>query len=204
MNAQTNYIDCDAYYPTLVKLVKDVAKAAGGKVLRLPNKERNSSGQIEVDGIPVDILFYQSEQRLKVDVGNPQFINEDGAKQTVRLKDNYNSEDGDTRVMGFALDRPAQAIANGIKHRLVPDMRACYERCVKIGKGYEKYNSDRAALLDQMARHFNVKPWKHSLSLNGCTINVSNNDIKFESFSVSPETAKKIAALIKADKHSRD
>jgi len=180
--------------PEFKKLTAGLAKALGGSVLRPPTIENDWFAEVQAPEMPLSLDLRSHDGRVEIGISWPTYKDRDRNMQKVT---------GRPVSITAALTRGADAIAKDIQRKLIPEAKPVYEaavaRCSQIAADLTNLVRTRTRL----AKLLGARPNDHTdrFSLDVADIQVrSENDVRFEAFSVDVNTAVKVVALLRANK----
>lgn len=182
----------------------DVAAALGGQITR-----RNEDGDyvdIALSDVTIDLYVsrnYADRNKPIVVVGLPvlRWRDAEGNDQTAIARDSlaYNERDKVTLQIKASMTRGAVAVAKDITRRLLPQARIVWAKMLARRDSAMAYAGQTVATREALAFTLGVEPRGNTLYVDGATLTVQGNSVRFERLSnVSLETALKMVALLKA------
>ncbi|HZO54918.1 MAG TPA: hypothetical protein VFB63_19580 [Bryobacteraceae bacterium] len=182
-------------------LAADIAKALGGAVTR-----RNDTGNPPFadfgtrDALPLNVAtVWNDASKLRISVVMPR--KEDSAcRYSVRDMYARNEVTPDTEI-GVSAAKGAERIAADIKRRLIPGATDAHRRAVERRNADNAYRAAKAATVARLCKALKCEARGEMVYAGACSFQVSGPEsIQIDRLYVTPDTALKIHALLKADK----
>lgn len=196
----------DAEY---TKLVHQIADALNGEVTTAPHMQNTNFVQIATHMFPVTIYHHVSRKKLAISMSIPTYKNLEGRSEQVTF-DRVQTEDERSGKVACvyrfecSAEKSVQKIVNDICKNLYQHGKSIYDRTVAFAQEREQDAKDQRATIEDLAQHFGITVDEHRpdhMWVGGEVLIVQQADsVRFDNcFNCTPETAKKIIALLQND-----
>jgi hypothetical protein len=192
-----------------VKLTQDIAAALGGTVSKPPTLDNYWYAEIDTPQMPVALDLRGADGRVGASPVWPRYKDERGTRQGIYARDVLDYEqrkNPPTTDISSAISRGAVAIAKDITRRLFPSALPVYQAAVKRCADNEAHVDGKAATTRRLGKALGVEVHDNGARAalyvdGGLVLSISSADsVRFEHFYCDPETALKVAELVRAAK----
>lgn len=206
-------INSRTFLPEFKRLLQEIAANLQGSVSRFPNDEDNWFGHVMTPDMELSIRLNSIDHKLEIKPVWPKWLDRDGARKTVVYRDISNQLTQEERnavvtEIGCSVNKGAAKIAQDISRRLIANVKVAYDKAKECGKENERDWKAQNNLINELANYFGttirpIDPEKLYLDVAYLRVTSGNDSVHFEDFSCSVETAKKIVALLRAEKQAK-
>lgn len=187
-----------------------VAKALGGKVT---DTNEGHYAVIGLADVSIDLHTWGASagrgNERKVSAGLPtlRWRDAEGNQQYAVARDSldYNERDSVTLKINVSMARGAEACARDITRRLLPQARTVWAKMLARRDSAMEYSAATVATRNMLATLLGVEPRGNTLYVDGATLTVQGDRVKFERLStVTLAAAMQLVAVLKAEADTND
>jgi len=183
------------------KLAAEIARALGGAVTRRNEPTNRLFAEFTTAaGLPLDVApAWNDTSKWRASVVMPR--NGDSACR-YSARDMYaRSEPTPDTEIGVSAAKGAAKIAADITRRLIPGATDAYKRACERRDADDAYRAGKAATIARLCKALKSESRGDMVYAGACSFQVSGPEsIQIDRMYVTPDTALKIHALLKADK----